>query len=77
MPLAWWSRNSIKSTKDSMSTRYPVDKTNSAFQRPLQLLNFSVAAFMTAFARAADFLSAANLWIEVGLRLTAEGIERG
>lgn len=59
---------------DSMATRYPVNKSNAAFARPAQLLNFSVVSFMEAFSRAADFLSAGNLWIEVGLRLKAEGI---
>jgi len=62
--------------QSSMATRYPVDRSNSAFARPTQLVNFSITAFMTAFSGAADFLSAANLWIEVGLRLTAEGIDR-
>jgi hypothetical protein len=60
---------------DSMATRYPVNKSNEAFVRPTQLLNFSPTAFMAAFSSAADFLSGANLWIEVGLRLKAEGID--
>jgi len=64
-----------KIDRDSMATRYPVDRSNSAFARPAQLLNFSITAFMAAFSRAADFLSSAKLWIEVGLRLKAEGID--
>ena len=60
--------------RDSMATRYPVDKSNSAFPRPTQLVNFSIAAFMSTFTHAADFLSSASLWIEVGLRLRAEGL---
>ena len=58
-----------------MATRYPVTKGNAAFARPAQLLNFSVGAFMESFSRTADFLSSANVWIEVGLRLKAEGID--
>jgi len=59
--------------RDSMAARYPVDKSNSAFARPTQLVNFSVTAFMAAFLHGTDFLSAGNLWIEVGLRLKTEG----
>ena len=59
-----------------MATRYPVDTNNNAFVRPPPLVNFSIKAFMEAFSGAAEFLSGANLWIEVGLRLKAEGIDR-
>lgn len=58
-----------------MATRYPVDTKNKAFARPGPLVNFSITAFMAAFSRAAEFLSGANLWIEVGLHLRAEGID--
>jgi len=60
--------------KSSMATRYPVDKNNSIFTRPTPLVNFSISAFMEAFSRAADFLSTANLWIDIGLRVKARDI---
>ena len=59
--------------RSGMATRYPVDRENIAFQRPSTLVNFSVADFMAAFTRAADFLGTGSLWIEIELRVKDEG----
>lgn len=53
----------------AMTTRYPADRDGNAFERPAELLNFSVKKMMEEYAFAIDFFGGAQLWIEVRRRI--------
>jgi hypothetical protein len=53
----------------AMTTRYPVDRDGSVYERPAELLNFSIKKMMAEYEFVVSFFVTGRLWIELPRRI--------